>query len=103
MKLQKSEVDGEVESLRANLAQLQANLAAAEKAREKLVCEQIELTSTVQRHEVKKKAELLVVILTVMPTHESKRRAMTRQALYSLLRRHKTAPSGLLRRDKDTT
>ena len=96
MKLQKSEVDGEVESLRANLAQLQANLAAAEKAREKLVCEQIELTSTVQRHEVKKKLSSLVVILTVMTTHESKR-PMTRQALYSLLSRGKTAPSGLLR------
>ena len=59
MKLQKSEVEGEVELLRATLAQLQANLAAAENAREKLVCEQIELTSTVQRHEVKKKLSSL--------------------------------------------
>ncbi len=49
--MQKREVEGEVEALRANLA-------AAEKAREKLVCEQIELTATVQRHEVKKKTEL---------------------------------------------
>jgi len=55
VKVQKSEVEGEVEALRANLAHLQENLAAAEKAREKLVCEQIELTATVQRHEVKKK------------------------------------------------
>ncbi len=51
MTVQKREVEGEVEALRANLA-------AAEKAREELVCEQIELTATVQRHEVKKKTEL---------------------------------------------